>query len=519
MAVAAAMLAAATAAAAADNGAAWLLRVAHKAGLQGVASATGGPVRAEGLSYVPVTVSGFGGYEAIEAFVTGVEGPGEASTRPARVARVERLTLSAIAAKPTAFATPEAVRWEAIVRVHAAGDPRASRARAAPRDLLAPLVAFALEFDAQDVGITEAVLGETFRISGYKLLPGPGAFLVPILEAAGLDVSDASVTRDGACDRFEVVGRAARQVVATVPDEYRQPPRPGRLFDDAAICAMDEVPATPVIVQGTGAGSGAGPFTLRLRDMDPVEVVRVLHELTAESFVMGEDLTRRISVEMTGVGTEAALRALEPASVHVSAAGRLRRVSVAAPPAPERRGGDPVSLSFSHADVGEVLVLFQDITGLDIRAPDGDLGRVSAFVHEVPGEDVLYALLDSAGFTVRADADRRLVVERDRSADPGPPAPVDDAVRRGARLRTRGVPPRTDGVVAEPGCSPAVDVDLAGLVYTGSEWLAIVHRADGHLLVLRPGYRFCDGSLEAVDGEGITLRRGGVSLRATLPAP
>lgn len=505
-------------AAAGEGGAAWLRAVAEKSGLQSVTSAPGAPVRGARVSYVPVTLSGFGPYEAVEAFVAAVQGPARQPGAARRPSTVERLTLSAIAAKQTAFDTPDAIRVEAIVHIHAREPP--PDAAASRGDLLTPLVALALEFDAQDVGVTEAVLGDTFRISGYKLLPGSGAFLLPILEASGLELNDSSLVRDGACDRFELMGRTARPVTATVADSYRQPPRPGRLFDDGALCAMEALPAAPVPIQGTGTGSGTGPLTLRLRDMDPVEVLRLLHDLTAESFVMGEDLTRRVTVELTGVGGEDALRALEPASVRVSPPARLRGVSTAAHPrAPERRGGDPMSLSFVHEDLRDILVLFEDITGLDIRAPEGDLGRVSAFVHEVPWEEVLYALLDSAGFAVRAEGERRLVVERDPSAAPPPAAPPEDAVRRGARLRRRGIPPRTDGVVAEPGCSNAVDVDLAGLAHTGTEWRAVLHRADGHLLILRPGYVFCDGSLEAVDGEGITLRRGPVALRVPLPAP
>jgi hypothetical protein len=86
-------------------------------------------------------------------------------------------------------------------------------------------------------------------------------------------------------------------------------------------------------------------------------------------------------------------------------------------------------------------------------------------------------------------------------------------------LRRRGIPPRTDGIVAEVGCWNAVDTELAGLVRLGAEWSAVLHRGDGTLVVVRPGYEFCDGRLLAVDGDGITIRRGTVDLRAPLPLP
>ena len=496
MAVAALALAAAVAAG--GPGASWLRRMAREAGLA-EATVVSAARSGDGAAY---TASGFGRYEAVEAFVARVE----------RAATLERLTLSAISAKPTASAAADAIRWEAEVRV---GD-RAPAPRAVP--LLDPLAAFALEFDPGDVGVTEAVLGDTFRVSGYKLLPGPAASLPPILEATGLEVTGAAVSRDGPCERFDIEGRALRHVTATVKDEYRQPPQPARLFDDAALCATNEVPPSPLVIQEAGAAGGAGPYSLRLRDVDVAEMFGVVHELTGESFVLDQDVAGRVTVELAGVSTEEVLRAIEGPSLRIAPAGRLRRVSASPrPPLPERRAGDPISLAFARTDLRDVLRLFEDITAFEIRAPEGDLGSVSVFVREVPWEEVLYAMLEASGFTVRVEGERRLLLDL-RAASTRPAAPPDDADQRGARLRQRGYTPRTD-IVAEPGCQPAINASLAGVACNAGECKAVLRRVDGHLGLRGAGFAFCDGTLQAVDAKGIAIQRGPVLLRAMLPPP
>jgi len=74
-------------------------------------------------------------------------------------------------------------------------------------------------------------------------------------------------------------------------------------------------------------------------------------------------------------------------------------------------------------------------------------------------------------------------------------------------------------VVADVGCWTSIDMDLAGLVQAGSGWKAVLRRVERPLLVVGPGYRFCDATLEAVDREGATLRRGPATWRWPLAVP
>src|SRR5687768_11228576 len=104
----------------------------------------------------------------------------------------------------------------------------------------------------------------------------------------------------------------------------------------------------PVVLRGGGAGSGT--LTLRLRDVDLVDVYRAFHELTAQSFVVDEAVRGRVSIELTRVTLEEALAAVEKSGLASATTGPLRRVGPghARPAAPRREpeSGAPMSVAF-----------------------------------------------------------------------------------------------------------------------------------------------------------------------------
>jgi tetratricopeptide (TPR) repeat protein len=246
--------------------------------------------------------------------------------------------------------------------------------------------------------------------------------------------------------------------------------------------------------------------TLRLRDAPLVDVLYSLFELTGQGYVVDADVVSRADVELTLVTPAEVGRALEQLGLSMSGEGRLRRVTAGTePPALRLSGvGPPVSLTIRHAvEVREFLVLMTDVTGDEIVAPRGPLGRVLLFCTEVPTEDILSAALVSARLEFRREGNRILVWRR---SEP-------DARLFAVSLSERhyGHVPYREGetVAARPAGTQgmrAQELKLTGLIGRGPTWRAIVsHGGQRSGYFLQPGTRLYDGNVESVGSDGVVV--------------
>jgi hypothetical protein len=265
----------------------------------------------------------------------------------------------------------------------------------------------------------------------------------------------------------------------------------------------------PVILRGEGAGGGT--LTLRLRDVDLVDVYRALHELTAQSFIVDEAVQGRVSVELTRVTLEEALAAVEKSGLASATTGPLRRVGRGrgrpAPPRREPGGGEPMSVVFKDGDVQDVLRLMADVSGIEVRRPEGELGTISMFATDQPWDALFWMVLDSASLRGRREGPR-IVVERDPEAA-GTPRRASPSPASGARPRA----PNPHLVAIE-----AAELSLVGLVSSGTQWRALIRTPSAQLYFATKAQTGWDFKVDAVDAESLILRMGdGATRRLPLP--
>jgi tetratricopeptide (TPR) repeat protein len=159
--------------------------------------------------------------------------------------------------------------------------------------------------------------------------------------------------------------------------------------------------------------------------------------------------------------------------------------------------GHPVSLSFrAPADMRDVIRLMIDLSGDEMLAPAGPLGRCSMFANDLPFADARSALLAAARLDAIGEGGRILVIP---TADPSAvPRPINSGRRYGH------VPGRETRAMARPaGMSGllASELTLTGLVRRGDAW-----RVMSSLGLHAVGVRFYDAVLESVGPEGARIR-------------
>lgn len=167
----------------------------------------------------------------------------------------------------------------------------------------------------------------------------------------------------------------------------------------------------PALAQPAEADIG-GTLTLRLRDAPLGDVVFSLFELTGQGFVVDADVVGRADVELIDKTPAEVEQALEGFGLSISDRGRLRRVTAGgrAPTLQLPGTGHPISFSWRQpVDMREFLQLIHDVTGDEILAPTGQLGRVLVFTNEVPVEDLMSAALASARLGYKREGARVLV--------------------------------------------------------------------------------------------------------------
>ncbi len=377
------------------------------------------------------------------------------------------------------------------------------RARRNPRLFLSELSAVVRE---RPVVLGFASLAEEFTIRGLALGEGPVRAFESRLERGFLRVSEFLMAKQGACHRFEARGRSP----VAGPDAELPVPVEDPFEQDAQPCRVDRDAARAIEVRGrtpTTKDPGRGPLTLRLRDVDLVDVFQVLATLGAGSYVVDGEVAGRASVEVTRATLDETLAAIRKAAgVEIAAGGTVRRVGPARP-APAARsaaeGGPPASFALKRAEVRDVLAAMAEVDPqLAALGPPGFLGRASVWTRDAPLGAVRAALLESAGLAERVEEERRVLVSRSGTLE----APV--PVARGGR-EPRLALRREELTVLE--------FQLAGVASAGDAFVAFAYSPTGQLYAYRVGDRLVDAQVRAVESTDVLLETDEGQLRVPLP--
>ena len=147
-------------------------------------------------------------------------------------------------------------------------------------------------------------------------------------------IAEVLIARQGACHRFEVRGRAPSVGV----DAESPLPNEDPFDQEDVACRVDRDSGRPTVARNQAPRAGArGALHLRLRDVDVVDAVQVLHLLTDQAFLVDEDVRGRVSLDLAGVDADQVMQALEKTGIVVSPPGPLRRVSKTRAEAPPAR--------------------------------------------------------------------------------------------------------------------------------------------------------------------------------------
>ena len=366
------------------------------------------------------------------------------------------------------------------------------RARRNPRVFLSELSSIVRD---RPVVITRASLAEEFSVTGLTVGETSMRGLGSRFERGFFRVSEVLMVRQGACHRFEVRGKSpVVGIEAEIPlpseDPFRQDDSPCRVDRDP--------PGRSLQVRGPGGKRPSqGPLSLRLRDLDAADVFQVLELLTGQRFLVDEDVTGRVSVEMSRLELREILPALEKGlGVRISESGAVRRVwrKAGPPPSSSATGGEGPKVSFAlkRAPWGDVLAVLKEADpGFDFEGSPA--GRASVWAREVAVADLKSALLVASGL-----GEVRVV--------PSAGDDDDDKEPGGARrllLRSQ------DLAVSE--------FALTGLAHADSGWVAFAYSPRGTLYAYRAGDRLGDGLLAGVESTDVQLETEDGLLRILLP--
>ena len=375
------------------------------------------------------------------------------------------------------------------------------RTRRNPRVFLSELATVARD---RPVVLGYASLGEEFVVRGLAGGEGPVRALESRLERGFLRVSEFLVARQGACHRFEARGTSPvagpdAELPVPVDDPFEQDPAP---------CRADRDAARAIVVKGrvpTAKDPGRGPLTLRLRDVDFADVFQALAAVGAGSYVVGEGVVGRVSLEVTRATLDETLLAIGKASgIEIAEAGPLRVVSTGkVTPRKDAPAGPPASFALKRAELRDLLAGMADVDPtLAALGPPGFLGRVSVWTKDAPLYAIRAAALDAADLTERTEDDRHVVVRRTGASEA--PVPV---ARSGPepRLALR----REELTVLE--------FQLAGVAMEGESLVAFAYSPTGQLYAYRAGDRLADGVVRAVESTDVLLETEEGPLRIALP--
>jgi hypothetical protein len=373
------------------------------------------------------------------------------------------------------------------------------RSRRNPRLFLSEIAAVVREWPAI---LSHASLAEEFAVRGVVVGEASLRGLESRLERGFFRVTDFLITRRGACYRFEVRGRSpVVGVDAEIPLPAEDPFQP-----ENAQCRPDRDGGPVAVVRAPSAKTpGKGPLTLRLREVDTADVFNVLHVLTGETFMVDEDVTGRMSLDLVRVSRDEALTALQKAGLSIAFGSGLLRVSRSGSSAPRPPlsvdATAPIRLSTKRAEVKDVLAAMAEAEPtLASEAPAGSLGRLSIWGRDVNVAGLRAAVLEAAGLAERAIEGRRIVERANTTAEAT--APIVSAPRR---------------LGLEAAEVAVSEFALAGLASVQDEWVAFAYSPLGVLQAYRAGSRLADGVVRSIQSTDVLLATEEGDLRVVLP--
>jgi hypothetical protein len=365
------------------------------------------------------------------------------------------------------------------------------RARRNPRVFFSELSSIVRE---RPVVFHRASLAEDFSVAGLTVGEASMRALESRFERGFFRVSEVLVVRQGACHRFEVRGKSpVVGIEAEIPlpseDPFRQ---------DDAPCRVDrDPPGRALQVRGPGGKApGKGPLSLRLRELDAADVFQVLELLSGQGFLVDEDVTGRISLEITRLELREILAALEKQlGVRISESGAVRRVwrKPGPPPSSSAAGGEGPRVTFAvkRASLSDLLaVLKQADPGFGFEGSSA--GRASLWTRDVAVADLKSAVLIAGGLSeVRVES------------------PASDGDDKEPALGRKLVLRPQDLAVGE--------FTLAGVAHADGGWIALAYSPTGTLYAYRTGDRLGNGLVASVESTDVQLETEDGPLRILLP--
>lgn len=365
------------------------------------------------------------------------------------------------------------------------------RARRNPRVFFSELSSIVRE---RPVVFHRASLAEDFTVAGLTVGEASMRALESRFERGFFRVSEVLVVRQGACHRFEVRGKSpVVGIEAEIPlpseDPFRQ---------DDAPCRVDrDPPGRALQVRGPGGKAPSkGPLSLRLRELDAADVFQVLALLTGQGFLVDEDVTGRISLEITRLELREILATLEKQlGVRISESGAVRRVwrKPGPPPSSSATGGEGPRVTFAvkRASLSDLLaVLKQADPGFGSEGSPA--GRASLWTRDVAVADLKSAVLIAGGLSeVRVES------------------PASDGDDKEPALGRKLVLRPQDLAVGE--------FTLAGVAHADGGWIALAYSPTGTLYAYRTGDRLGNGLVASVESTDVQLETEDGPLRILLP--
>jgi hypothetical protein len=380
------------------------------------------------------------------------------------------------------------------------------RTRRNPRLFLSELAAIVRD---RPVVLGYAALDETFTVRGLSIGESTMRDLQSRFEQGFFRVSDFLMAKQGACHRFEVHGTSpVAGPEAELPLALNDP-----FVQDTIPCRVERDPPERLVVTGprrTAKNPGAGPLTLRLRDVDFADVFRALNLVSGQGFVVDADVRGRVDLEMTRVTLEEALELVsEETGVKIGDGGPVRRVSRTIPePAPPASGGGgdaTVSFALKRAEVRELLALMTEIDPqLASLGPPGPLGRLSVWASGVALGELRRQVLAAVDLTERIEEERRILARATGSG--GEPVPI-----AGGPVERR--------LTLAPEEIAILEFELAGVASGGAGWLAFTYSPSGQLQSYRVGDPLADAVVRAIQSTDVLLETSEGPLRVGLTAP
>lgn len=395
------------------------------------------------------------------------------------------------------------------------GDPVAAVRAAIEReqDLILLMTEHLVRQDSLRLAKTLAILGKTlheYPISLTRLkfeddlrLEGilTGASSRAALERAlGLTPMTASldIAATGMCRKFTIIGRLSARVDTDGVEID------SGLFDSFAEAACESKRAeslAPLKVKGRATNG----ITVKLRDVDLVDLFFVLQDAVAENFVINPDVRGRISVDIENATVDQVFSALRSRGLRIGDPP-LRRVSATADATPaieQQSAGEVLSLQLKSADLRDVLCYFSQIAGLEIYSPD--VAHTVSIFATTEWDRSLVALLATASFGYRID-ENRMVIGRN-------PETLNVAAMKKACELTFSPPSRLAQARIEG--FDTSDLQFAGVARTKRGWTAYAYRPSRHLSRIEAGQVLNDGEIESVTATAavVATKNGKITVR------